>query len=167
MIRLRPFKKGDAKKLLSWFDDERTMVMWCSGIFQYPLTEEQLLSHLQKAEEREDQWMLAGVDEQGTVTGHLCMWMDFEKNHVHLGLIAVDNARRGQGLGRQMLEKALTCAFDVLEADYVTLGVFDCNPQAYACYRKVGFVEDHVEAHAMEYCGESWSRIHMVKKRTD
>ena len=92
---------------------------------------------------------------------------DFEKNHVHLGLIAVDNARRGQGLGRQMLEKVLTCAFDVLEADYVTLGVFDCNPQAYACYRKVGFVEDHVEAHAAEYCGESWSRIHMVKKRAD
>lgn len=165
MVRLRPFKIRDAERLLPWLSDERVMAMWCSGIFQYPLTAEQLIRRMEQSNKRTDEWVMAGVDEKGEVIGHLYMWADFQKNSLHLGLIVVDASRRGQGLGRRMVEKATAYAFDILEMDQVTLGVFDCNPQAHACYLKAGFADDYVEENAVIYHGESWNRIHMVKKR--
>lgn len=167
MVRLRPFKRQDAEKILPWLEDERVMALWCAGIFQFPLTKEQLVRRLEQSENRADEWVMAGVDEQGEVIGHLYMWPDFQKESLHLGMIVVDSSRRGQGLGRQMLEKAASYAFDILEVRQVTLGVFDCNPQAAACYQSAGFSADYVEEHAAEYHGEHWNRIHMVRKRAD
>lgn len=165
MVRLRPFKSPDADRILPWLSDERVMAMWCSDLFQYPLTREQLLNRMEQADRKETEWVMTGVDEYGEVVGHLSMWADYRKNSLHLGLIVVDHQRRGQGLGRQMLDRAAAYAFDVLGVDQVTLGVFDSNPQAQACYRRAGFEKDYIEEEAMEYHGEKWSRIHMVRKR--
>lgn len=79
MVRLRPLKRQDAEKILPWLEDERVMALWGAGIFQYPLTKEQLISRLKQSEERTDEWAMAGVDEQGEVVGHLYMWPDFQK----------------------------------------------------------------------------------------
>lgn len=165
MVRLRPFKEQDADKLLPWMSDERVMAMWCSGIFTYPLTAEQLIRRMEQSGRKADEWAMAGVDEQGEVIGHLYMWADYKKNSVHLGLIAIDHTRRGQGLGRQMVEKAVTYAFDVLEMSQVTLGVFNSNPQAHACYRRAGFADDYIEENAADYHGECWNRIHMIRRK--
>ena len=167
MVRLRPFRRQDAEKLLPWLRDERVMAMWCSGIFSYPLTAEQLIRRMEQSEEKTDEWVMACVDELGVVIGHLYMWGNFQEDRVHLGLIVVDDTRRGQGLGRRMVEKAVTYAFEIAGVSRVTLGVFDCNPQAYACYQKAGFTLDFIEEHAMEYQGEIWNRIHMVRTRED
>lgn len=165
MVRLRPFKKQDVDKLLSWMREERTMAMWCSGIFSYPLTAEQLIRRMEQSEQNAEEWMMAGIDEQGEVIGHLCMWADYKKNSLHLGLIAIDDTRRGQGLGRQMVEKAAAYAFDILEMSQVTLGVFDSNPQAHACYHRAGFADDYIEERAVDYHGECWNRIHMINRK--
>ncbi|MCI9657738.1 MAG: GNAT family N-acetyltransferase [Lachnospiraceae bacterium] len=167
MVRLRPLKRQDAEKILPWLEDERVMALWCAGIFQYPLTKEQLISRLKQSEERTDEWAMAGVDEQGEVVGHLYMWPDFQKESLHLGMIVVDSKRRGQGLGHLLLEKAAAYAFEVLGVCQVTLGVFDCNLRALSCYEKAGFAVDYVEKDAFEYQKEHWNRIHMVRKRAD
>lgn len=167
IVRLRPFKRKDARKLLPWLADERVMTMWCSEIFQYPLTQEQVLARMEQTEQADDEWVMAGIDAQGEVIGHFCIWADFQKNSAHLGLIVVDDTKRGQGLGRQMVEQAVKYAFTILHVSKVTLGVFDCNPQAHACYQKVGFRDDHVEEHALEYHGEVWNRCCMVMERQD
>ncbi len=167
IIRLRPFKRIDAEKLLSWLTDERVMTMWCAKTFTYPLTQEQIITRMKEREEADDEWVMAGVDAQGEVIGHFCIWADYQKNSAHLGMIVVDDARRGQGLGQQMVELAVKYAFDILHVLKVTLGVFDCNPRAHACYQKVGFRDDKIEDHAMKYHGEIWNRIHMVMERED
>ena len=40
---------------------------------------------------------------------------------------------------REMLKLAVRYAFDFLGAEKITIGVFENNPQAYRCYRAVGF----------------------------
>lgn len=165
MVRLRPFKRQDAEKLLPWLRDQRVMAMWCSGMFSYPLTAEQLIRRMEQSEEKTNEWAMACVDELGVVIGHLYMWADFQENRLHLGLIVVDDTRRGQGLGCQMVEKAAAYAFDIVGVSRVTLSVFDCNAPAYACYQKAGFTLDYIEEHSMEYEGESWNRIYMVRTR--
>lgn len=165
MIRLRPFKKQDAERLLPWLSDERIMAMWCAGKFEAPLTEEQILAWLEETERTDHTWAMAGLDETGKVIGHLCMWADYEHNSLHLGFIVVDDTRRGQGLGRQMVEKAVRYAFEILGVGRVTIGVFDSNPRAHACYEKAGFRDEYVEEHAYDYHGEVWNRCRMVIER--
>lgn len=166
MVRLRPFKRQDTVKILPWLQDERIMAMWSAGHFSYPLTKEQLLMRFKETELSDDAWIMAGLDEHGEVIGHLYMRKaDYEKNSLHFGFIVVDDTRRGQGLGQQMLEKAVRYAFDILGVTRVTLGVFDSNPRAHACYEKVGFRDEYVEEHAYEYHGESWNMQMMAIER--
>ena len=165
MVRLRPFKRQDAERILPWICEERVMAMWCAGVFSYPLTVEQLTDRMEQSESKADEWVMAGIDEQGEVIGHLYMWPDYQNDSLHLGMIVVDHTRRGQGLGRQMVEKAAAYAFDILEVSQVTLGVFDSNPRARACYQSAGFVVNDTEEHAFVYHGESWDRIHMIRRR--
>lgn len=166
MVRLRPFKKQDIEKILPWLTDERIMAMWSSGVFAYPLTEEQLLARMEEAEKSDREWIMAALNEEGQLIGHLYMRnADYENNSLHLGMIVVDHTRRGQGLGVQMLQKAVEYAFLVLGMQRVTLGVFDCNPGAHACYRKAGFRDDYIEENAYVYHGEVWNRQHMVIER--
>lgn len=167
MIRLRPFKKQDIDRILPWLTDERVLALWGAGKFSYPLTKEQLIARLETAEETEKEWVMAALDEQGAVTGHMYMWPDYEKNSLHLGMIVVDNTRRGQGIGQQMLQKAVQYAFDILGMQKVTLGVFDCNPGAHACYLKAGFCDTGLDEHALEFRGEVWNRILMAIERND
>lgn len=166
MIRLRPFKKQDVKKILPWLSDERVMAMWSAGIFRYPLTEEQILARMEEAELSENEWAMAALDEQGEVVGHLYMRKaDYKNNSLHIGLIVVDDTRRGQGIGRQMVEKAVEYAFAILGVQRVTLGVFDCNPIAHACYKKVGFLDESLEKNSCEFHGEDWDLWHMAIER--
>ena len=46
MIRLRPYKPGDAWNLLEWWENagEEDFLMWSCGEFSYPLTIEELES---------------------------------------------------------------------------------------------------------------------------
>lgn len=166
MIRLRPFKSVDIEKLLPWLADERIFTMWNSAGFVYPLTEEQVEKKLEELEWHKDEWVMAAVDEFGELVGHFYMRRaDFQRNSVHLGLIVVDESRRGQGLGKQMVEKAVQYAFSMLNVDRVTLGVYDCNPRAYACYQKVGFKEEAFTLDVVQFQGEHWNRHEMVMER--
>lgn len=166
MVRLRPFKRQDAEKILPWLSDERIMAMWSAGHFDYPLTKEQILSRMEEIELADDAWVMAGLDERGEVIGHLYMRKaDYEKNCLHFGHIVVDHTRRGQGLGQQMLEKAVQYAFDILGVQRITLGVFESNPRAHACYEKVGFRDEYVEERAYDYHGEIWNIQMMAIER--
>lgn len=166
MIRLRPFKYMDIEKILPWLADERTFTMWNSAGFIYPLTKEQVEKKLEELEWHTDEWVMAAVDELGELVGHFYMRRaDFDKNSVHLALIVVDENRRGQGIGKQMVEKAVEYAFSILNVNRVTLGVYECNPRAYACYQKVGFKEEAFTLNAAKFHEESWNRHEMAMER--
>lgn len=166
MIRLRPFKRQDIEKMLPWVADERVFAMWCSGLFAYPLTKEQMEAHQTRLEERAEEWMMTALDETGQMIGCFSVKKaDYEQSRAHLGMIVVDNTRRGQGLGRRMVEKAVEYGFSGIGVDKVTLGVFTCNPAARACYKKAGLTDDYLEENAYVFHGEVWDRQHMMIER--
>ena len=143
MIRLRPYKPSDAWKLLSWWEsaDEETFIKWSCGKFSYPLTIEQLDSYFSHwCLQSDDGWLMTALDEDGMPVGHFLMRLaDYKENSVRLGFIVADPKKRGKGYGKKMMKKALQYAFDVLGMQRASLGVFENNPQAKACYEAVGF----------------------------
>lgn len=163
MLRIRPFKISDAPYIVNWFNDERVFKMWSADKFNYPLTIEELANYMQLYEQDEFGWIFVALDEKGIPVGHFLVRMaDYKKESVHLGFIVVDPEIRGKGYGVEMVKLAVKYAFEMLKVKRVTLGVFDVNPGAEACYKKVGFVTETYHKDIFTYGNEKWGIFNMA-----
>ena len=87
------------------------------------------------------------TDENGTVLGHaFCIHEQIKGDSVRTDVrtlyiddICVDEAARGQGVGRMLFERIREYARE-LGAYNLTLNVWSCNPDARAFYEKLGLV---------------------------
>lgn len=149
MLRLRPYKKCDAKQILTWVKDEISFRQWVADRYEkYPISPEDMNEHYEKVAYEDNFYQMTAFDETGVV-GHLIMrFVDEEKEVLRFGFVIVDDKKRGKGYGKEMLLLALDYAFNILKVKKVTLGVFDNNQSAYRCYKSVGFedvISDDVE----------------------
>ncbi|MBQ6702102.1 MAG: GNAT family N-acetyltransferase [Clostridia bacterium] len=134
MLTLRPYKKEDAKTVLSWIKDERAFRLWCADRFDdFPLSEEKL-NEIYSDNDYSGMIALDGNE----VIGHFFI-QDLKHDSYKFGLIIVDSTKRGKGYGKKMLLTALDYAKNTLKAKRVVLAAFDTNPAAYCCYRGLGF----------------------------
>ena len=138
MISLRPYKKEDANTIVGWISDEKAFRLWCADRFKsFPLTTDEFDSVYSQNNTQLSGFVLTDGE---TTVGHLFMQV-LNDGKCKFGLIVVDNTKRGNGYGRQMLEMAFDYAKKVLKATHVTLSVFDNNISAYKCYKNLGFSE--------------------------
>lgn len=166
MLRLRPFKTCDIPLLLNWFKDERTFTMWSANKFTYPLTQDQLLAFKSTIDSDPFAFTFVALNKEGVVVGFFNMRMaDYEKETIHLGLIALDPSYRGHGYGKEMLSLAKTYAFHILNMKQLTLGVFANNEAAHHCYQSVGFTEIKAEPDSIRFRDEAWTLIHMMNQK--
>lgn len=167
MLRLRPYKMCDAKYIVSWIKDEVSFRMWCSDRYEkYPITPEDMnkkyVDDNGDCSEEDNFYPMTAYDESGVV-GHLILrFTDKEKRVLRFGFVIVDDTKRGKGYGKEMLQLAVKFAFDVLRVEKITLGVFENNPGAHACYKAVGF-KDKISDKPWYYrgLGEAWKVIEM------
>ena len=167
MLKLRPYKKCDAPRIISWIKDEVSFRRWCADRYEsYPIRAEDMIAHYAETEYSDTFFPFTAFDESGVV-GHLIMrYTDSEKKQLRFGFIIVDDSKRGKGYGREMLRLALRYAFEILGAEKVTLGVFENNPAAYRCYKSVGFMD--VTLDTPEYyhiLGEDWKCLELEISR--
>ena len=162
-LKLRPYQKNDAQYIVKWIKDETEFRKWCADRYdRYPITADDINNHYETAENESDFFEFTAFDESGIV-GHLIMrFTDEEKSILRFGFIIVDDAKRGQGYGKEMLKLSLKYAFDILNVEKVTLGVFENNESAYYCYKAAGFRD--VELPKPEYypiLGEQWKCLEL------
>ena len=93
---------------------------------------------------------------------------DEEKTDLRFGFVIVDDAKRGQGYGKEMLKLALEFAFEILKVKTVNLGVFENNPSAYHCYKSAGFKDVCTEKDRyVHVLGQEWKCIEMIFRAED
>ena len=116
MLRLRPYKPSDAAKIVAWVSDWDGFSAWCADLLDWPPDRSVPGKAAAWEFEREaDRWLMTALDKLGTPTGFLMMTRaDYQANSIHLGLIIVDPARRGQGFGQEMVSLALRYAQEIL-----------------------------------------------------
>lgn len=100
MLRLRPYKKCDAKRIVSWIKDEISFRKWCANRYnKYPINENDINSYYSTMEDLDTFFPMTAFDETGIV-GHLIMrFIDENKKILRFGFIIVDDKKRGQGYG--------------------------------------------------------------------
>lgn len=165
MLRLRPYKKCDAKYIISWIKDETAFRKWCADRFEFfPISERDINAQYDAMDNTDTFFPMTAFDESGVV-GHLFLrFMDEEKRTLRFGYVVVADTKRGMGYGKEMLELASRYAFDILKVEKITLGVFENNPAALYCYKAAGFQE--VASEGIQYynmLGEKWKCIEMEK----
>lgn len=171
MLRLRPYKPGDAGTILSWCKEETAFRKWTGSRYgAFPITAADMnrkyFENNGDCAEPDNFYPMTAFDETG-IAGHLIMrFTDVEKTVLRFGFVIIDDARRGRGYGKELITLSLKYAFEILKADKVTLGVFDNNPSARGCYRSAGFQEAEAEAAELEMMGETWkiSELELTKE---
>lgn len=168
MLKLRPYQKEDAKEIVTWIKDERDFRKWSADIFlKYPIEAKDLQENYANAIKSMSNGFIPIVayNDSGIVGQLFIRFLDNEKKTARFGFVIVDDTKRGQGYGKEMLQLALKCAFEQLKVNKVTLGVFENNPSAYYCYKAAGF-EDIEEAEPVFYTimGEQWKCLELKYK---
>ena len=165
MLRLRPYKSGDAAYIMSWVADANVHTAWCADRLEWPL-DQSVFDRYQQANDRSaESFMMTMTNEAGIPVGYLTMSVrDYALNSVHLSALIVDSSCRGQGLGTKMVELALRYAKEILGVTRATLNVFGHNHAAHAYYRKAGFQETNYIPGAVQHGDELWDRCMMAKE---
>lgn len=73
MLRLRPYKMSDARRIVTWIADHDAFSAWCADKLDWPLTEASLEKCHAEFAERDDSWLMTALDETGVPVGFLMM----------------------------------------------------------------------------------------------
>ena len=147
MLRLRPYKRCDAEKIAGWVQDRDVYLKWGGKLIgEFPLDAETIdRKYTQEngsCAEPDNFYPWIAFDDENGVVGHFIMrYLNGDKRMLRFGWVVIDSAMRGKGYGAEMMRAGLKAAFEILGAETVSIGVFENNTPAHACYRKVGFTD--------------------------
>lgn len=164
MLHLRPFENQDARVIAGWIKNEKALRQWSADRYaHYPVRPEDIASQYAGHEASDTLFPMTAVDESGVV-GHLILrFPDADRKTIRFGFVIVDDSRRGQGLGKRMLQLAARYAFETFGVEKITLGVFENNQGAYHCYQAVGFRDVPMEQEEYYHImGQDWKCLEMA-----
>jgi RimJ/RimL family protein N-acetyltransferase len=125
------------------------------------LNHSQLERYMENANHENAETMIYNVvdEETGDTIGHISLGkIDRMNRSARIGKVLVgDRHARGKGIGQQMIKEVLFIAFNELHLHRVTLGVFDFNTSAIACYEKAGFSKEALLRDFRKNGEEYWS----------
>lgn len=161
MIELKYFQRSDFKQLIDWSHSPAFLLQWSGSSFNYPLDGQQLEKYIENANnENSEIFVYKVVDlELAETIGHISLGKIDRKNRsARIGRVLIGDKRaRGKGIGQQMIKEILKLAFNDLHLHRVSLGVFDFNTSAIACYEKVGFTKEGLLRDTIKNEDEYWS----------
>ena len=162
-MKLREYNPDqDFDTIKNWISDERTHALWCANRTDYPLNSKSFADLLEDVSVSCGDTPFVVTDEGDKPIGFFCYSLNKDTNEGMLKFVIVDPEKRGIGLGKEMIRRAVRYAFDTSKAERVQLMVFTENNRAQKCYESVGFRERHTDPDAFRYLDESWGRRNMV-----
>ena len=110
MLGLRPYKSCDAKTIVTWCKDEVLFRKWTSDRYDtFPITEDDMnkkyIDCNGDCPEPDNFYPMTAFDESGIV-GHINIRFPEPGSidTVRFGYVIIDDSRRGQGLGKEMIK---------------------------------------------------------------
>lgn len=167
MLRLRPYKSCDSVQIAQWIADKDVFLKWGGDRFgAYPVSAETIdrkyMTENGDCSEPDNFYPWTAIDDENNAVGHFIMrYLHGDSRILRFGWVVVDHTIRGKGYGTEMLRAGLKYAFEILDADKVTIGVFESNEPAHHCYLKAGFADRETVKN------EPWNIIEMEMGKAD
>ncbi len=140
-LTLKLFAAADFSRLMDWIDSEELMTTWSGSTFTFPLTEKQLAAY--QADKKQIAFS-AYSNETGECIGHIAIGRINQRHRsARIGKVLIGPPElRGKGFGEEMVKEAVQFVFNYLGLHKVTLGVYEQNTRAIACYERIGFQKE-------------------------
>lgn len=165
MIRLEYFNRNDFELLIDWVDHPELLLQWAGPTFEFPITIDQLEHYIKGANHKSANHYVYKVinEETNERIGHISLGrVDRINRCARIGKVLVGKGHlRGKGVGQQMIQEILKIAFKELNLHRVSLGVYDFNTAAIACYEKVGFQKEGLLREVAKFEDVYWSSWEM------
>ena len=163
MIKLTPFEEEDFEKLISWIENEESLVQFAgSVVFKYPLTKEQLVIYI--SDDKRFAFKVIDTKTNETI-GHAEIYLVKPDMSRLCRILIGKKEYRGKGIGQQIMQQLKDYSFDILNVEFVELNVYDWNIYAIKCYEKVGFKINSKVSSTTEVGGNIWTAINMRVKK--
>lgn len=165
---LRPYKYGDAEKIVTWCNQEDIYFKWSGGRFgTWPITAQNIDSKYREqngdCKEADNFYPMCAVDGEELVGQLIMRYTEGNHKHIRFGWVILDPEKRGCGYGKKMLQLALKYAFEILGAEQVTIGVYENNLPAQYCYAAAGFRKNEQVAGGSDTVkGEEWKLLELI-----
>lgn len=160
MLRIRPYRRNDSERIATWCQDITVFYQWSEGrMGDYPVLPERIEQAVSGRIDNEKYFPFTAFDETGPV-GFFTLRQPNEADELSFGYVILSPQTRGKGYGKQMLQLGIKFAFELYGTAKVSLEVFENNPNAYHCYKAVGFAENG-RSTVYDLCGEKWTSIEM------
>lgn len=142
-MRIRSYiPSKDYQYISKWIDDERTHAFWCANLLPYPITQQSFHDFLEKnAIDWSDSAYIV-TENSGQAIGFFCYSINTTNNIGFLKMVIVDNAKRGKGYGKKLLDLALQYAFQITGANAVQLNVFNETHQQNDVMKKLALLKE-------------------------
>lgn len=139
-IYLSPITIDDIDKYLKWMNDKRITDNLNST---YKLINELGEKNWINRSLENNDYNFGIIDKENDELIGNCGIMDINLVHgkATLGIFIGEENKRGNGIGKEVLNLLLDYGFNQLRLHNIDLAVFDFNKQAIACYKGVGFKE--------------------------
>ena len=161
MLRIRPYRKNDSKQIACWCRDSISFYQWSEGrLGDFPVSPERIEQAVSGRIDNEKYFPFTAFDETGAVGFFTLRQPGEDPEELSFGYVILRPESRGKGYGKQMLKLGMKFAFELYGITKVSLEVFDNNPDAYYCYKSVGFRENG-NITSYDLCGEKWKSIEM------
>jgi RimJ/RimL family protein N-acetyltransferase len=147
LVRLRALEPADAERAYKWIND-REVTRFLMARYPYSMEfEKEFLANASK-DNGFGEVRLAIETRDGIHIGICGLHRGRpEDRHAELGIMIGEKDYQSNGYGTDTVMTLVRFAFEQMNLNKVSLGVFDFNERAQAVYRKCGFVE---EGHARE-----------------
>lgn len=165
MLRIRPYRRNDSRNIASWCKDTITFYQWSEGrLGDFPVSPERIEQAVSGRIDNERYFPFTAFDETGAVGFFTLRQPNKEVDELSFGYVILCPESRGKGYGKLMLQLGIKFAFELYGTSKVTLEVFENNPNAYHCYKAVGFIENGNNT-IYNLCGKKWKSIEMEMYR--
>jgi len=161
LVRLRALEPSDAERLYRWIND-REVTHYLMARYPYSLEFEK--DWLASAAKGNDfgEVRLAIETKDGVHIGNCGLHRGRpEDRHAELGIMIGDKDYQSNGYGTDAVMTLVRFAFDQMNLNKVSLGVFEFNERALAVYRKCGFVEEGRAREEYFQDGRYWDIVRM------
>lgn len=141
---LRPIQLDDFPLISAWLEDPVEMQKVCGNAFEYPLTKSVFKDYFVEGPLRLAERECFAYEQAGQVLG-MCSFtrIDWPNDFGHIGLVAIDPAMRGRGIGQQMFAALLHKGFVEHGFHRVDLYVMQGNDGAKRFYgQQFGFQDE-------------------------
>ena len=164
MLRLRPYKKSDAEYIISWLNNEEIFSLWGGERFgQFPISpdiiNDKYFNNNGDCEEADNFYPLTAVDDNGPVGHFIIRYINGNNRILRFGWVIIDKNIRGQKIGQKMLKLGLIYSFEILNAERVTIGVFENNLPALYCYLSCGFHKSEILEDSLCDCNKEMIKV--------